>query len=544
MTQPSPFLKIAYRALMIAALTLLVFHFVVYVVYAVNLFQFPFDYDQGEGFELVDTIMFSQGQLPYRDTDTFPFYASNYPPLFHILPIPFVWAFGPAYWYGRLLGFLSTLIAAAAIGLAVYRESRHAPIAMLSGLAFLASNFVYHIGPLFRQHITMVMFETLAVVVLAQVNEIENPARRRWTMAGGLLLVIAAGYTKQLAYATALGVGAWLLVRQFKRAVIWGTFAAIVGGGIFLALNVATNGQWWLQTITANINDYIPDQTIGLYRLWFSLHGFLIVPACLYLLYEAYFNRFSIYSFWFIAAVINGVTSGKWGGGDSYFTTAIAAMCILSGIGLGRWLNNQLPIPPQNPYARLLAFTRPLMRPLALSAWLIVPLLYVGYGRAVLHMPTDLPVFNTIAAVFGVEPNVRGRFYDSAGRIVGGYADIGHLTTEADIAAGWEIVARVRVADRLVLSEEAAFQLLAGRQVITNPTQLLNLEAAGLFDPTELVGMIERQEFAFIILRASFYPVPVQIAYSTYYEQREVIEMNGFQYQLWYPKPADELPSP
>ena len=39
--------------------------------------------------------------------------------------------------------------------------------ALLSGLAFLASNTIYHVGPLFRQHLTMVRFETLAVVVIA-----------------------------------------------------------------------------------------------------------------------------------------------------------------------------------------------------------------------------------------------------------------------------------------------------------------------------------------------------------------------------------------
>src|SRR3954462_9168742 len=88
------------RVLMIAALVVLLFSFLVYIVYAINLITFPFDYDQGEGFELVDTIMFSQGQFPYQDTNVFPFYSSNYPPLFHVIAAPFVWVFGNAYWYG------------------------------------------------------------------------------------------------------------------------------------------------------------------------------------------------------------------------------------------------------------------------------------------------------------------------------------------------------------------------------------------------------------------------------------------------------------
>ena len=59
------------------------------MAYAANLMRFPFDYDQGEGFELVDTVMFSQGQFPYQDTEVYPFYSSNYPPLFHIIAAPF-----------------------------------------------------------------------------------------------------------------------------------------------------------------------------------------------------------------------------------------------------------------------------------------------------------------------------------------------------------------------------------------------------------------------------------------------------------------------
>ena len=38
-----------------------VLYLVIYVVYAAALFRFPYDYDQGEGFELNDTVLLSQG---------------------------------------------------------------------------------------------------------------------------------------------------------------------------------------------------------------------------------------------------------------------------------------------------------------------------------------------------------------------------------------------------------------------------------------------------------------------------------------------------
>lgn len=539
----SPLLHRFNRLLLIAALLVLIGYFLVYVVYAVNLMNFPFDYDQGEGFELVDTIMFSQGQWPYQNTDTYPFYSSNYPPLFHVIGVPFVWLFGPAYWYMRLLSFVGTLVTATAIGYAVYRdgllrESRgHKYIALLSGLAFLASNMVYHVGPLVRQHMTMVMFETLAVVILAHANEIEDTRKRRRTLILGLGLLIAGGYTKQLAAITAIAVLMWLFIRQPRRAIIYGIGFAVVGVAIFGFLYIATNGEWWRQTIVANVNTFYPDQAIGLFRLWFSLHGFLIVPALLYMIYEFYFDRLSVYSVWFIAAtVLGGVGSGAWGAGDSYFATSIAAMCILSGLFASRTLSGAWRF-RENYLSRLLITPfRPFAHQIFAAGLIAIPLLYLGYGRAVLHLPTQGAIFSEVADVLGLEANAVNGFYDSAGRIAGGYANIGHLVTQDDIAAGWEIVAMMRAADGPVLSEEAGFNLMAGRDVITNPTQLLNLWRAGLFDGTELIGMIENREFAFIVLRAQFYPPEVLVAISEHYTFDHEIHMNGFDYIILIPR--------
>ncbi len=532
------------RMLMIAAVLVLGFYFVVYLVYAANLIAFPFDYDQGEGFELVDTLMFARGEFPYQSVEPFPFYASNYPPVFHLIAVPFAWVFGATYWYGRLLGFLGTLITATAIGYAVYSFDQRkgygrgqALVAIASGLAFLASNIIYHIGPLLRQHMTMVMFETLAVVILCFANEIEDTPRRRRVFALGFALLIIAGYTKQLAAFSAIAVFVWLAIRSPRRAILGVVCFGIVGAAIFVGLNIATQGEWWRQAILANVNQIRFDQVEGLFRLWFSLHGFLLIPAVLFVIYELYFDRLSLYSIWFVVtALLGGVSSGTWGGGDSYFATSIAAMCILSGIFITRTLNGGWRFPESNFYSRLIVRPlRPVWPLVAVVALMVVPLLYVGYGRAVLHFPTNHPLFAPLATALNIQPNALNGFYDSAGRIAGGYADIGHLTTEQDIAAGWSIVEQVRDSEKPVLSEEAAFNLLAGREAVTNPTQLLNVRLRGLYDGSELIDMIEAQDFGLVILRAQFYPEPVLIAIHTYYETAEIVNMNGFEYMLLRP---------
>lgn len=510
------------QALLLVPTVALLFQLSVYLLYTARLIAFPYDYDQGEGFEVHDTVLFSRGELPYRDTEVYPFYASNYPPLFHIILAPFVWLFGPAYWYGRLLGFLASLVSAAAIGYAVYRDGRGQRwIAWLSSLAFLSSNFVYHIGPLYRQHTMMVTFETLAIVILASAF----PRRDKRGILIALLLLICAGYTKQLAAFSAVAAIAWMFLRAPRRALAWTTAFVIAGGALFIGLNIASAGQWWLQTVVANVNDFIREQALGLFILWFKLHGFMLIPAFALVIYETYFDRISIYSVWFVvSALLGGLASGTWGAGDSYFVTSVAAMCILSGILFSRLMTGTLSLPHNLSVAKVSA-----------AASLIIPLLYLGYARATLKMPTD-DKFEGIADFLGVVGNVREDFYDSATFDVGGYARIGYFLTPEDHAAGDRIVDLIHQSDRQVLSEEAGFTTAAGRDTITNPTQLRNLHLAGHFKGERLVEMIERRRFGLVILRALFYPPPILDAIDQYYEHQESIHMNGFDYLILYPK--------
>lgn len=524
-------MKQVHSGLMLIATAILLFALIVLLAYSYNLISFPYDYDQGEGFELVDTILFSELRYPYQNTDSYPYYSSNYPPLYHIIAAPFVGIFGEVYWYGRLLSLISTLITAGAIAYAVNKETQHRWIALLSGLAFLSSNTVYHIAPLLRQHIMMVMFETLAIVILAYAF----PKRNAKGILAGLLLIIIAGYTKQLAAISAIAVLAWMFLRNPQRAIVWGFRFALTGGLIFLWLTIDTNGEWWRQAIVANVNQFDPFQTFGLTLLWLRLHLLLIIPAVLMLIYELYFDRLSLYSVWFIGATVLGAFgSGTWGAGDSYFATSIAGMCILSGIFLGR-IKQQKWLFPDNTYSFLLIPLKNLAKAITQFALIIIPILYIGYGIMTLKMPTEGAFFGTMAKVLDIQPNVFDRHYDSASYETLGYANIGHFVTQEDIENGNIIVQLIHETDAPVMSEEAGFSLAAGRDVITNPTQLRNLWLNGIWNGDELLEDIENQVFGLIIFRAQFYPVPVLEAIGDHYVIEETISMNGFEYLILRP---------
>ena len=522
------------------ALLAFVGYFIVYNLYAVALFRFPFDYDQGEGFELMDTVLFSQGEWPYRDNDTYPFYSSNYPPLFHVVIVPLVWAFGPAYWTGRLVSYLGTLITAAAIGYAVQKAGKRWWLSLLAGLAFLASNYVYHVGPLFRQHMFMVMFETVAVVYLAHTIEKEEADGRflNKRLFVVMLLLLAAGYTKQLAYATVATVFIFLFLRQPKRAIAWAVPFAAVTGLIFLWINVATDGYWFLNTVTANINPFVPGQAEGLFRQWFKLHTVLTVTAVLFAVYQLYFDRLSIYTIWFVVATVNSVTAGKWGAGESYFATAVAASCILTGLAFNRLLTwakanpftiNQLPLNMNH-----------------LAIMTAIPLLFLFQARQMFHMPTHTPTLAAIANFMGYPSEVMIApqtscsaprdpepipYVDSAGVSL-----LGRLPTAADTAAGMEITRLILQGETAAFSEDAGFNFQAGRDIVTNPTQLLNLYNNNQVDLTEMLAMLNDQAFDTIVLRAQFYPPPVLDAIGQQYQTTDLVQMNGFVYCIMRPR--------
>jgi hypothetical protein len=519
-------LKPVSRVLGVLALLVFVGYLLIYFVYAGALFRWPYDYDQGEGFELYDAVLYSQGEWPYRDNTEYPFYASNYPPLFHLLIVPLLPIFGPRVVAGRLVSFLATLVTAGTITFIVRREVRDQEagwvgwlLPALSGLAFLSSNTVYQIGPLCRLHMTMVMFETLAVAFIAGFQHLRHGRRN---LLVGLFFLLCAGYTKQLAVFTVAAAIGFVFLRDVKKAIWAGLGLTVVAGGLFFLIDWATEGQWMINTIYANVNEFETQQTIAFLRQWFRLHPVLLILSTGLLIYELFWDRLSIYALWFIFAVGVGLLSGKWGAGPGYFATSISAACVMAG----RALAHLRPALAERLGERGKAF-----------ASLAVPVLFLVQAVFTVHLPTSGPVFGTVARVLGVaDQPVQGDcatfdYYDS-----GGYTQQGHLLTPEDYAAGERIMSYVYAADGPVFSEEAMFSLLAGKPVVTNPTQLLNLYKNDMLDATEIVEWIDDRAFDVVIFRAQFYPQPILEAVGQNYTPVDHICMNGFYYHILQPR--------
>jgi hypothetical protein len=526
--------------LTIFAVVVYIGYLAIYVVYAVELFQWPFDYDQGEGFELHDAILYSQGEWPYRDNAAFPFYASNYPPLFHLLIVPLLPILGPRLVAGRLVSFVATLITAGTIVFVIRRNIGDSEqgwlgnwfIPLISGLGFLASNYVYQIGPLSRMHMTLVMFETLAIAFIA---EFEDPRHGTRNLILGLAMLFLAGYTKQTAVFTVAAAISYVLLRDVRKGLIAGAGLAVTAGIVFWLINIATDGEWWVNIIQANVNEFDYRQTLFLFRQWFRLHTLFVVLAVGLFVHELFWDRLSAYSLWFFFALGVGALSGKWGAGFGYFNTAVAAACLTFGLSVGKlWKGAK-------------------SRTFGLGSWLsirallavVIPVLCLAQAHRMLHLPTAGPVFGPLSRALGVDDKLVYGTQDSLAPThcvpihyhdAMGYTQLGHLLTPEDYAAGVEIMSQVHAAQGPVFSEEAMFSILAGKPVVTNPTQLLNLYNNGLLDTSTLIDQIHRQTFDLVIFRAQFYPAPVLQAIGQNYQPVDHVCMNGFTYHLLWPR--------
>src|SRR5436305_8284049 len=77
------------------ALGLLFFYVLVYVGHTAELAAYPYDVDQGEGYDVNSGWLIAEGRPVYTDNESFPYYSSNYPPVYSLALALIVGQTGP-----------------------------------------------------------------------------------------------------------------------------------------------------------------------------------------------------------------------------------------------------------------------------------------------------------------------------------------------------------------------------------------------------------------------------------------------------------------
>jgi hypothetical protein len=112
---------------------------------------FPFTLNYGEGPLLEQAARLAHGENIYRaDLTTPPYTITNYPPLYVLAQAPLVRAYGPEFWYGRLISLISTAVAALFLGLTARALTRSWIAGLVAGGLLLAVPYLLHWSALAR----------------------------------------------------------------------------------------------------------------------------------------------------------------------------------------------------------------------------------------------------------------------------------------------------------------------------------------------------------------------------------------------------------
>jgi len=468
-------------------LLLLAIYAVAYVQFAAQLAGFPFDFDQGEGYDAWSGWLINLGQLPYTNNASFPYYSSNYPPLWsYLVSIPMAWV-GPGLGAARVVSSVAALATAGVLYIAARRLSNRSLAGVLAAGFFLASPYVFHTTPLARVNSLALLAAAVGLTLLDR-----RPTRRRVIL--GSLALAAALFTKPTAIDAALAGVVAVALRQPRLGLL---SAAVVGGVGAVGLGLlmfSTNGAFWLNVVAGNANPFDLRQLTEYVANFSVLHCVLLVMAAAEGARMLLKRDWSPWALYLVASSVAALGVAKWGAGESYFLGAIASVCVLSGVWIVRFL-------AAAPASRLRW---------GLGLALLIQALLLSHAELSALLPW-LPDRGPQEAFLGRAPGA------------------------ADQQAGQLIASEIRGLNGPALSEDPSFAVVAGKALVGNATHLRNLYEAGLWDPTPMVSDLRAHRYAIVILDAELYPEPVLAAIGRYYFLDRSVRVNDATYQLFLP---------
>ena len=430
-----------------------------FVRYAWRVVTYPYPLDYGEGPILDQVMRLARFQNLYRpDLSTPPYVVTNYPPLYHLLQVPAAWAFGPAFWYGRLLSCLSALAAAASVGWLVHTFSGDRVASVVAGCTLLAIPYVCTWAPLCR-------VDSLALgLSLGGLAVLVRWPRARWGLVGAAALFLGAIYTRQsYGLAAPLAACAWLWGQGLRRRAL--ALAGLVGGGglaLFVLLNLLTGGGFFFHVVVANANLFQVETLLLFARRVAATLPVLLALGALFGLVGA---RYRPPAWWLpvpytLGGLATALTIGKIGSNVNYLLELSAALALVAGVA----------------FAAVRRLRARAGRPAARAAWwgasALLTVLLVGQTVLLLRPP-----------------------WTHAKYILAGIRQASQSE---------EVLEVIRETEGPILTDDyMGLLVLAGRSLYHQPFETKQLADAGVWDPTPFLQALERREFPLIMMNAS-----------------------------------------
>ncbi len=477
-------------------LALLVLYLLFYLARVADLIAYPYDVDQGEGYDINSGWLLAQGRPIYTDNAEYPYYSSNYPPVFSLLLVPIVSHYGPLLGTGRALSAIAALLTAALVGLIVWEQTNNGPAGSTAALLYLGSNYVYHVTPLARVNALAALFALIGVYCCLRraKRALSRGSVDGWLL-GAVIAFLLAMFTKPTTIdAVAAGL-LFLLARDLRAGLAAGAVVGALGLALLIGLDAAHDGQFWVNVVAGNVNPFLPEQAMRYYLNFLGLHGILVGLAGWQVSRTVRRGAWGPFELYWALALALAVSVGKWGAGESYFLAPIVASCVLAGTLLGqavRWSSRR---------PRTLAL---------LGALVLVQALLLGHGP-----------------IEGLAPGLWDRGIQAA--------SLARYRDRADLDAAAQLVDHLRELEGPVLSEDPGYSLVAGKEVVGNATHLRNLHQSGFWRADGLLADVEQRRFRWVVLDAELYPEPVLEAVGRAYYLYDFFDVNGTRQLLFAP---------
>lgn len=414
----------------------------VFVADGARVIRFPYPMDYGEGPLLDQTRRLGHLESLYRaDLAVPPYVVSNYPPMYPLVLSPLGWLWGPAFWYGRLLSWLSVVVAAAFIGLILRDLTQDRVAALIGGLALLAFPPVAYWSSLYR-----VDALALALSLSGLWLVVHRPAGRR-TVPAAALLLLAAIYTRQ-SYGVAAPLAACVWMGQatsWRRALALAALTGSLGAALFAGLELSTGGGFSLNIVSANLNAYQAGSLVQYLTDVWTLMPLALAAVTAFLLLAPWFNvpSWRLVAPYVLGAVVSALTIGKIGSNVNYLIELGAGVSLSIGA--------------------LLAWQRPRR---------------AVHGAIALLLALDLTLV-VLVSPYRTVTHVRLKQTEDARRLL----DVVH-----------------RAPGIVLADEDMGLLPLDGRPIFFQPFEMTQLARAGRWDQRAFLGDIERQIFAVILI--------------------------------------------
>ena len=406
---------------------------------------FPFPLDYGEGPMLDQTLRLVHFENIYRNSfDSPPYTVSNYPPVFQLIQAPLARMFGPAFWYGRLISILSAVSAAGLFSLILNKLTGDRIAAALGGLTLLAFPYLLQGSVLNR-----VDALALALSLGGLYATVRWPSHPQGPWIAGLLFTATVFTNPRYVLAAPLTAFVWLWHMEHSRQAF--RLAAIVTGsclGLFLSLNLITQGGFYLNTVLANLTSFSWYTVIG---YWLNLYlnaGYLVIGCLIFIgverLGEAT-RSWPLVMPYCLGAAFMTLTAGLANSSPNDLFEAVAALCLAGGAFIA-WAGE--------------------------SYWLKALLVFVLAGQ--INVLTDWSRQDYIPAL---------------------------MNKVADTREVEQLAEYVHEAQGPILADEYMGLIpLDGRRLYFQPFEYKQLQAADLWSESPLIDSIQREEFSVILL--------------------------------------------